>query len=103
MSSILLSRFFLQLNNGRGPYASGYASSEVDGATLKPEIPLLTYSQEDDGISADKHALIIPPFMNRAKHDHPMSVSDTTSSVSLPPRPMDPKKDLAVYGYGTVV
>ncbi|KAL8215602.1 hypothetical protein R6Q57_022439 [Mikania cordata] len=91
------------LNVGRGPYnASGFAASEVDGATLKPEIPLLTYGQEDDGISADKHALIIPPFMNRAKRVHPMPFSDTASSVSLPPRPMDPKKDLAVYGYGTV-
>ncbi|KAJ0749999.1 putative cellulose synthase (UDP-forming) chromatin regulator PHD family [Helianthus annuus] len=90
------------LNNGRGPYASGYAGSEVDGATLKPEIPLLTYGQEDDGISADKHALIIPPFMNRAKRVHPMPFSDTASSVSLPPRAMDPKKDLGVYGYGTV-
>ncbi|MFS8014859.1 putative cellulose synthase (UDP-forming) [Helianthus anomalus] len=70
------------LNNGRGPYASGYAGSEVDGATLKPEIPLLTYGQEDDGISADKHALIIPPFMNRAKRVHPMPFSDTASSVS---------------------
>ncbi|KVH99583.1 Cellulose synthase [Cynara cardunculus var. scolymus] len=93
-----------RLNIGRGTsHASGFATpSEVDAATLNPEIPLLTYGQEDDGISADKHALIIPPFMNRAKRIHPMPFSDTASSVSLPPRPMDPKKDLAVYGYGTV-
>ncbi|PWA71731.1 cellulose synthase [Artemisia annua] len=69
--------------------------SEVD---LNPDIPLLTYGQEDD----DKHALIVPPFMNRTKRIHPMPFSDTASTVSLPPRPMDPKKDLAVYGYGTV-
>ncbi|XP_076894277.1 cellulose synthase A catalytic subunit 2 [UDP-forming]-like [Bidens hawaiensis] len=92
------------LNIGRGASnASGFATpSEVDAAALNPEIPLLTYDQEDDGISADKHALIIPPFMNRAKRVHPMPFSDTASSISLPPRPMDPKKDLAVYGYGTV-
>ncbi|MCD9645665.1 Cellulose synthase A catalytic subunit 2 [Datura stramonium] len=89
-----------RLNVGRGnPNASGFATpSEMDPATLGTEIPLLTYGQEEDGISADKHALIIPPFMSRGKRVHPVS----DSSMSLPPRPMDPKKDLAVYGYGSV-
>ncbi|KAL8110427.1 hypothetical protein AgCh_026226 [Apium graveolens] len=72
----------------------------MDSSTLNPEIPLLTYGQEDDAISADKHALIVPPFRGRAKRVHPMPYTD--SSVSFPPRPMDPKKDLAVYGYGSV-
>nr|GEX73990.1 cellulose synthase A catalytic subunit 2 [UDP-forming]-like [Tanacetum cinerariifolium] len=80
------------VNLGRG---SSNTPSEDD---LNPDIPLLTYGQEDD----DKHALIVPPFMNRTKRIHPMPFSDTASTVSLPPRPMDPKKDLAVYGYGTV-
>ncbi|KAK4340856.1 hypothetical protein RND71_039357 [Anisodus tanguticus] len=81
--------------------ASGLTTpSEVDPYALNSEIPLLTYGQEDDTISADKHALIIPPFMGRGKKVHPVPYSD--SSMSLPPRPMDPKKDLAVYGYGTV-
>nr|APU87546.1 CesA6 [Plantago ovata] len=81
--------------------ASGITThSEVDHAAAHPEIPLLTYGQEDDTISADKHALIIPPYMPRGKKVHPMQQND--SSVSMPPRPMDPKKDLAVYGYGTV-
>ncbi|KAJ8561446.1 hypothetical protein K7X08_027636 [Anisodus acutangulus] len=89
-----------RLNVGRGnPNGSGYATpSEMDPAALGTEIPLLTYGQEEDGISADKHALIIPPFMSRGKRVHPVS----DSSMSLPPRPMDPKKDLAVYGYGSV-
>ncbi|KAK4354623.1 hypothetical protein RND71_026817 [Anisodus tanguticus] len=89
-----------RLNVGRrNPNASGYATpSEMDPAALGTEIPLLTYGQEEDGISADKHALIIPPFMSRGKRVHPVS----DSSMSLPPRPMDPKKDLAVYGYGSV-
>lgn len=73
---------------------------EMDSASLNSQIPLLTYGQEDVGISPDKHALIVPPFMNREKRVHPVAFPD--SSVSMPPRPMDPKKDLAVYGYGSV-
>nr|GMD85150.1 cellulose synthase A catalytic subunit 2 [UDP-forming]-like [Ipomoea batatas] len=38
--------------------------------------------------------------MGRGKKVHPVPFSDT--ALALPPRPMDPKKDLAVYGYGTV-
>ncbi|PIN01940.1 Cellulose synthase (GDP-forming) [Handroanthus impetiginosus] len=84
-----------------GRSASGITnSSELDASAVNAEIPLLTYGQEDDTISADKHALIIPPFMGRGKRVHPMPFTD--SSMTLPPRPMDPKKDLAVYGYGTV-
>ncbi|KAL0365979.1 UNVERIFIED_CONTAM: Cellulose synthase A catalytic subunit [UDP-forming] [Sesamum radiatum] len=88
-----------RLNIGRT--ASGITTpSELDATAVNSEIPLLTYGQEDDTISADKHALIIPPFMARGKRVHPMPYTD--SSMTLPPRPMDPKKDLAVYGYGTV-
>ncbi|KAG6774351.1 hypothetical protein POTOM_021704 [Populus tomentosa] len=90
-----------RLNTGRGSHSnvSGLATpSEFDSASVVPEIPLLTYGEEDVGISSDKHALIIPPF--RGKRIHPMPFPD--SSMSLPPRPMDPNKDLAVYGYGTV-
>ncbi|KAL0351614.1 UNVERIFIED_CONTAM: Cellulose synthase A catalytic subunit [UDP-forming] [Sesamum calycinum] len=88
-----------RLNIGRS--ASGISTpSELDPSGLNSEIPLLTYGQEDDTISADKHALIIPPFMGRGKRVHPVPYTD--SSMTLPPRPMDPKKDLAVYGYGTV-
>ncbi|XP_022894296.1 cellulose synthase A catalytic subunit 2 [UDP-forming]-like [Olea europaea var. sylvestris] len=88
-----------RLNIGRS--ASGITiPSELDSAAIGSEIPLLTYGQEDDTISADKHALIIPPFMGGAKRIHPMPFSD--SSMLVPPRPMDPKKDLAVYGYGTI-
>ncbi|KAD6119445.1 hypothetical protein E3N88_10716 [Mikania micrantha] len=81
-------------------YTSGFATvSEVDAAGLSHEFPLLTYGQEDD----DSHALIIPPFMGQLKRIHPMQCFDAVSSISLVhPRPMDPKKDLAIYGYGTV-
>ncbi|XP_031124254.1 cellulose synthase A catalytic subunit 2 [UDP-forming]-like [Ipomoea triloba] len=89
--------------NAYGVNGSGIMTpSEADPSAPGSEIPLLTYGEEDDGISADKHALIIPPFMGRGKKVHPVPFSDTASVTSLPPRPMDPKKDLAVYGYGTV-
>ncbi|KAG9149613.1 hypothetical protein Leryth_024170 [Lithospermum erythrorhizon] len=93
---------YSHLNVGRGGNnPSGISTpSEMDSAGLGSEIPLLTYGQEDDTISADKHALIIPPYVARGKRVHPMPYTD--SSMSLPPRAMDPKKDLAVYGYGTV-
>ncbi|PWA78914.1 cellulose synthase [Artemisia annua] len=78
---------------------SGFATpSEVDVGGPNPDIPLLTYDQADDS----SHALIVPPYMDRARRVHPMQPFDTASSVSFPPRPMDPKRDLAVYGYGTV-
>ncbi|KAL3638938.1 Cellulose synthase A catalytic subunit 6 [UDP-forming] [Castilleja foliolosa] len=88
-------------SNRLGRTASGITNrSELYPAAVNSEIPLLTYGQEDDTISADKHALIIPPFGGRGKRVHPVPFTD--SSMTLPPRPMDPKKDLAVYGYGTV-
>lgn len=91
-----------RLNVGRASSnASGLTTpAELDPHALSTEIPLLTYGQEDAGISPDKHALIIPPFMSRGKKVHPVPFTD--SAMSLPPRPMDPKKDLAVYGYGSV-
>ncbi|XP_050212468.1 cellulose synthase A catalytic subunit 5 [UDP-forming]-like [Mercurialis annua] len=78
---------------------SGFtAPSELHSALVASEVPLLTYHEEDVGISPDKHALIIPP--SRTSWIQPMTYLD--SSMSLQPRAMDPKKDLAVYGYGTV-
>ncbi|KAE8100408.1 hypothetical protein FH972_018308 [Carpinus fangiana] len=90
-----------RLNVGRGSQATVATPSELDSASVAADIPLLTYGDhEDAGISSDKHALIIPPFMSRGKRVHPMPISD--SSMPFQPRPLDPKKDLAVYGYGTV-
>ncbi|KAG8493810.1 hypothetical protein CXB51_011102 [Gossypium anomalum] len=89
------------INHGSQPHISGISTpAELDAASVATDIPLLTYGQEDVGISPDKHALIVPPFMSRGKRVHPMPMADP--SMTLPPRPMDPKKDLAVYGYGTV-
>nr|AFD33697.1 cellulose synthase A [Eucalyptus camaldulensis] len=82
-------------------HAPGFTTpSELDASSVVPEIPLLTYGQENVGISFNKHALIIPPLMGQGRRIHPMPNSD--SSVPLPPRALDPKKDSAIYGYGTV-
>ncbi|KMT10486.1 hypothetical protein BVRB_5g116100 [Beta vulgaris subsp. vulgaris] len=91
-----------RLSVGRAPSnASGLSTpAELDPAAVSSEQLLLTYGQEDTGISSDRHALVIPPFMSRGKKVHPVPYTD--SAMSLPPRPMDPKKDLAVYGYGSV-
>ncbi|KAI3733088.1 hypothetical protein L1987_64306 [Smallanthus sonchifolius] len=104
----LVDEFDLRNNDRRDPHHSVYepyshvnfgpAALEVDAPALSHGIPLLTYGEEDD----DSHALIIPPFTGHAKGVHPNHPFDTASTVSLPPRPLDPKKDLAVYGYGTV-
>ncbi|KAG2663077.1 hypothetical protein I3760_16G009900 [Carya illinoinensis] len=90
-----------RFNVGRGSQTSATATPpELDSASVSPDIPLLTYGEEGVGISPDKHALIVPPFMSRGKRVHPMPISD--SPMSFQSRPMDPKKDLALYGYGTV-
>ncbi|MBA0761118.1 hypothetical protein Gotri_023804, partial [Gossypium trilobum] len=92
-----------RLNTGRGTHqnASGMpASSELDSSLPSSQIPLLTYGEEDSEISADHHALIVPQFMGNGNRVHPMPCSDP--SVPLQPRPMVPKKDIAVYGYGSV-
>ncbi|KAH9612220.1 hypothetical protein KSS87_014507 [Heliosperma pusillum] len=92
-----------RLNVGRAPSsASGFTTpADLDSASLATEVHLLTYGQEDAGISPEKHALI-PAFMSRGKKIHPVSYSDSAMSYTVPPRPMDPKKDLALYGYGSV-
>ncbi|KAF2284326.1 hypothetical protein GH714_020513 [Hevea brasiliensis] len=74
--------------------------SEVDSSPLSSKIPLLTYGEEDAEISSDRHALIVPPYMGHGNRVHPMPYSDP--SIPLQPRPMVPKKDIAVYGYGSV-
>nr|AGV22108.1 cellulose synthase 6 [Betula luminifera] len=94
---------YSHLNSGRGYHsnASGIpALSAHETSPLSSEIPLLTYGEEDSEISSDRHALIVPPFMAHGNGIHPASFPDP--SIPLQPRPMVPKKDIAVYGYGSV-
>ncbi|WCJ31693.1 Cellulose synthase family protein [Euphorbia peplus] len=92
-----------RLNTGRAshPSMSGIPTqTELDSSPLSSKIPLLTYGEEDNDISSDRHALIVPPFMGHGNRVHPVPYSDP--SIPLQPRPMVPKKDIAVYGYGSV-
>ncbi|XP_038694094.1 cellulose synthase A catalytic subunit 2 [UDP-forming]-like [Tripterygium wilfordii] len=90
-----------RLNTGRNSNVSGMpVQSETESTPLGSKIPLLTYGEDDTEISSDRHALIVPPYMGHGNRVHPMPFSD--SSTPLQPRPMVPKKDIAVYGYGSV-
>ncbi|XP_025689700.1 cellulose synthase A catalytic subunit 2 [UDP-forming] isoform X1 [Arachis hypogaea] len=96
------SLFSGRLNTGRGSNSniSGIPTNLENGSPpVNSEIPLLTYGEEDPEISSDRHALIVPPYMNGSRV-HPMPYTDP--SIPLQPRPMVPKKDIAVYGYGSV-
>ncbi|XP_050379049.1 probable cellulose synthase A catalytic subunit 3 [UDP-forming] [Argentina anserina] len=67
-----------------------------------PHLPLLTNGQMVDDIPPDQHALV-PSFMGAnsgGKRIHPLPFSDPAFPVQ--PRSMDPSKDLAAYGYGSV-
>ncbi|KAK6939162.1 Cellulose synthase [Dillenia turbinata] len=69
--------------------------------TLYPQLPLLTNGLMVDDIPPDQHALV-PSFLGSGggKRIHPLPFSDPTLPVQ--PRSMDPSKDLAAYGYGSV-
>lgn len=88
---------------GYGSFSmSGVATSSLwrPGSSINPDVPLLTYGEEVDGISPDHHTLIVPAYVGFGGKSH--SVSPQRSTFSLQPRPINPDKDIAVYGYGTV-
>ncbi|KAJ7528648.1 hypothetical protein O6H91_15G012100 [Diphasiastrum complanatum] len=73
--------------------------------TLHPQHPLLTngetFSGELHGIPPDHHAIVVPPMGGGGKRVHPLPYSDPNLQVQTRSM-MDPTKDLAAYGYGTV-
>ncbi|KAG8100176.1 hypothetical protein GUJ93_ZPchr0013g35695 [Zizania palustris] len=67
-----------------------------------PNVPLLTNGQMVDDIPPEQHALV-PSYIGAGgggKRIHPLPFPDP--SVPVQPRSMDPSKDLAAYGYGSV-
>ncbi|CAB4283499.1 unnamed protein product [Prunus armeniaca] len=89
-----------RLNIGRGSDCNVRIPTHSEHESpLGSEVPLLTYGEEDSEISPDRHALIVPPYLGHGNRVHPMPFPDPSP---LQPRPMVPKKDIAVYGYGSV-
>ncbi|KAJ0025205.1 hypothetical protein Pint_09402 [Pistacia integerrima] len=64
-----------------------------------PQFPLLTNGKMVGDIPPEQHALV-PSFMGGDKRIYPLPFSD--SALPVQPRSMDPSKDLAAYGYGSV-
>ncbi|XP_059636344.1 probable cellulose synthase A catalytic subunit 3 [UDP-forming] [Cornus florida] len=91
------------LHGGHMTYGRSYDSDLSHHAfhTPLPQVPLLTNGQMVDDIPPEQHALV-PSFMGSGggKRIHPLPFSD--SGHPVPPRSMDPSKDLAAYGYGSV-
>lgn len=88
----------------RPSYGSSYELNmpphSVNLTTLS-QVPLLTNGYMVDDIPPEQHALV-PSFMGggAGKRIHPLPFSD--HSVPVQSRSMDPSKDLAAYGYGSV-
>uniref|UniRef100_A0A161WVK5 Cellulose synthase n=1 Tax=Daucus carota subsp. sativus TaxID=79200 RepID=A0A161WVK5_DAUCS len=102
-SKLAAAMLFARRNHGYGSVTNGSQASSSGLSTCSehefnqlPEIPLLTYNEEDDEIMSNHHALIVSP--STGVHSLPYA----GSSVALQPRPMVPKKDTALYGYGSV-
>ncbi|XP_038691279.1 probable cellulose synthase A catalytic subunit 5 [UDP-forming] [Tripterygium wilfordii] len=76
---------------------------EMDTMLLHSQVPLLTNGQMVDDSSLEQHALV-PSFSevssDGGKRIHPIPLPNP--SVPEKPRPMDPSKDLAAYGYGSI-
>eukprot|EP00252_Welwitschia_mirabilis_P014831 TRINITY_DN3286_c0_g4_i1.p1 TRINITY_DN3286_c0_g4~~TRINITY_DN3286_c0_g4_i1.p1 ORF type:complete len:1099 (+),score=188.36 TRINITY_DN3286_c0_g4_i1:233-3529(+) len=82
-------------------YGRGFDDHDYSGNALDPHVPLLTNGEMDDyGIPPEHHALIVPQFMGGGKRIYPLPYAE--SNLPVQPRPLDPTKDLAVYGYGSV-
>lgn len=65
-----------------------------------PQVPLLTNNDMVDDIPPQQHALV-PSFIGGERNRlHSLPFSDP--SLPVQPRSMDPTKDLAAYGYGSV-
>ncbi|KAG2693079.1 hypothetical protein I3760_08G081900 [Carya illinoinensis] len=73
------------------------------GLHSTPLVPLLTNGQMVDDIPPEQHALVpsFPGGVGGGKRIHPLPFSDH-ALPAVQPRSMDPSKDLAAYGYGSI-
>ncbi|CAI9759792.1 unnamed protein product [Fraxinus pennsylvanica] len=68
---------------------------------LPSQVLLLTDGSTVDDTPLERHALV-PTYGGVGKRVHPHSSTNYCLPVPVQPRPLDPSKDLAVYGYGSV-
>lgn len=73
--------------------------------TMPPMVPLLTNGPMSVGdpldIPPEQHALVVPPYMaGGGKRIHPLPFLQTNLPVQA--RSLDPSRDLAAYGFGSV-
>ncbi|KAK1371592.1 Cellulose synthase [Heracleum sosnowskyi] len=95
------SLLFARNNAGHGRRASSSdlsTCSDHDSFHQLPEVPRLTYNEEDDEIISTCNELIVSRFMGHGVHPLPYA----GSLVALQPRPLVPNKDTTLYGYGSV-
>ncbi|XP_022892561.1 probable cellulose synthase A catalytic subunit 3 [UDP-forming] isoform X3 [Olea europaea var. sylvestris] len=74
---------------------------ELVYGALPSQVLLLTDGSTVDDIPHEQHALV-PAYGRVGKRVHPHSSADYCLSVPAQPRSLDPSKDLAAYGYGSV-
>ncbi|KAJ8459550.1 hypothetical protein OPV22_032476 [Ensete ventricosum] len=85
---------------GHGSYGRRVDIKTPHVAHAVPQVPLLTNGEMVDDIPPDQHALV-PSFIGGGgKRIHPLPFPDP--NIPVHPRSMDPSKDLAAYGYGSV-
>ncbi|KAG0603462.1 hypothetical protein M758_10G096400 [Ceratodon purpureus] len=85
----------------------GYGhDSDVMMTPIHPQYPLLTSghmvsgTSESSTASPEHHAIVLPPSTGGGKRVHPIPYLEGSSPAEA--RPMDPTKDLAQYGYGSI-
>ncbi|KAJ9670945.1 hypothetical protein PVL29_027095 [Vitis rotundifolia] len=91
----------LDIDYGNHDSASGISTcSELVSPPFSSQVPLLSYPKENADLHADQLALMVPPFTGHRNRIYPTPYNDP--SVSLQSRPKVPKKNVVVYGYGSV-
>nr|QBI56909.1 cellulose synthase A5 [Agave tequilana] len=85
---------------GHMRYGRGTDVDMPHGVNAISQVPLLTNGEMVDDIPPEQHALVPAYGGGGGKRIHPLPFVDPNLPVQ--PRSMDPSKDLAAYGYGSV-
>ncbi|XP_020265449.1 probable cellulose synthase A catalytic subunit 5 [UDP-forming] isoform X3 [Asparagus officinalis] len=85
---------------GHMRFGRGSDTEMPHGVNSVSNVPLLTNGEMVDDIPSDQHALVPAYTGGGGKRIHPLPFLDP--SIPVRPRSMDPSKDLAAYGYGSI-